>query len=398
MALQSMIEAYTDEVCFMRLGLVFTNDWELYGDGTGDYFEIQHRPLGWLAKTMEDHGAKLTIMAEVCQQWSHIDIADKFSWASEIVSAWDSVLVNETTRGHDVQLHLHPQWLGAKYVGNRWHLNFDKWRLPNLPAEDIHKTLRKGKNHLETLLSKNISDYKCVAFRSGSYCIQPSSEIISMLIRNGFTCDTSVTKGMKQDGLFDFRGASSNFMPWSVNPEFIEQKADHCSGLIEIPIYSKSLWDSPILRWKFGFCYGTLLSSEEKKWFDETNRIANVRYPKKNRPFWNRFKPIHLVQAFLRKTAVQLDYDHLGAEIFIKMLKYVIKDSRTKELENCDVIVPIIASGHTKNMHNAENIERILDRLEPLIKEKTIVYWTLTEAIQYWSKRLSRSSQHPQSS
>jgi len=52
----------------MKLALILTNDWELFGDGSGDYFEIQHKPLEELLDTVEDHGAKLTVMAEVGQQ------------------------------------------------------------------------------------------------------------------------------------------------------------------------------------------------------------------------------------------------------------------------------------------------------------------------------------------
>jgi hypothetical protein len=44
----------------MRLGLVLTNDWELYGDGSGDYFEVQERPLRSLLRAAEDYGAKIT--------------------------------------------------------------------------------------------------------------------------------------------------------------------------------------------------------------------------------------------------------------------------------------------------------------------------------------------------
>lgn len=375
----------------MKLGLIITNDWELYGDGTGDYFEVQHRPVEWLAKSLENHGAKLTIMAEIAQQWSHMEISDEFPWAAEIVSAWESTLINMVKTGHDVQLHIHAQWFGAKHDGNKWQLNLDKWAFPCLPVSEIDRALLEGKTYLESLISKETPQYKCVAFRSGAYCVQPSCDVVSSLVRHGFICDTSVTKGMFEEKTCDFRGAYSNFFPWFVNPGSIEQKAENPSGLIEIPIYSKSLWDSPILRWKFGVCYGTLLGPKEKMWFDQNDRICNARYPKKNRPFSRKFKPIHLVQVLLRKTTVQLDYDRLSPEVFANMLRHVIKDAQTQQLGRSDVILPVVATGHVKNMHNADNIERILDRLHPLLKDETVVYWTLREAIDYWFERLGES-------
>ena len=55
----------------MKIGLVFTNDWELFGDGSGDYFEVQHNPLKDLLKVFDKYNAKLSIMAETFQQLKH---------------------------------------------------------------------------------------------------------------------------------------------------------------------------------------------------------------------------------------------------------------------------------------------------------------------------------------
>src|SRR6266511_3161138 len=104
----------------MRLGLVISNDWELFGDGSGEYFEIQHRPLEDLLKTIENHGAKLTVMAEVGQQWAHQRICEQETWAREVVEAWESVLKETIKKKFDVQLHLHPQWLNAEYKNSAW--------------------------------------------------------------------------------------------------------------------------------------------------------------------------------------------------------------------------------------------------------------------------------------
>ena len=59
----------------MKIGLVFINDWELFGDGSGDYFKIQHQPLLELLDTVELHGARLTVMAEVAQQWAYRNLS-----------------------------------------------------------------------------------------------------------------------------------------------------------------------------------------------------------------------------------------------------------------------------------------------------------------------------------
>ena len=81
----------------MKIGLILSNDWELFGDGSGDYFEIQHKPLESLLSTVENHSAKLTVMAEVAQQWAHQKIREQEPWADEVVFAWEAML-KETIR------------------------------------------------------------------------------------------------------------------------------------------------------------------------------------------------------------------------------------------------------------------------------------------------------------
>ena len=44
----------------MKIGLVLTNDWELFGDGSGDYYELQYKPLEDLLKILKEYEAKIT--------------------------------------------------------------------------------------------------------------------------------------------------------------------------------------------------------------------------------------------------------------------------------------------------------------------------------------------------
>ena len=121
----------------MKLGLIITNDWEVFGHGSGDYFELQHKPLGALLKLIEEYGAKLTVMAEVGQQWAHQSIAEQEPWSREVAASWESMLKDTVRRQFDVQLHLHPQWLNAKYVNKRWKLNLNEWSVGGLAPSTL---------------------------------------------------------------------------------------------------------------------------------------------------------------------------------------------------------------------------------------------------------------------
>jgi hypothetical protein len=379
----------------MQIGLIISNDWELYGDGSGDYFEIQHKPLKQLLHTVREHGAKLTVMAEVAQQWAHMRLTQQETWAREIVEAWECMLKETIRQQSDAQLHIHPQWLNAKYKNSQWHVDYDNWSIASLDPEIITTTLGKAKNYLENLLKPIDPHYECISFRAGSYCIQPSEMVIKSLLEVGFVCDTSVIKGKYHPPFYDYRNAFSHCIPWFASAKDIMHKSDGQNGLLEVPVCSQEFIETPFLkktlptRLYHMLCYGSDVSNLERKWFLENSRILNQRYPVKNRPFEYTFSAMdskdkikNIIPKFLpRRKSLQLDYDRLYPKLFLKILKNIYEDKDIASQYESSIL-PIVASGHTKNMHNCENLNWILNEIERHMKDK-VVYMTLQEAVGY---------------
>jgi hypothetical protein len=381
----------------MKLGLIITNDWEVFGDGSGDYFELQHKPLEALLKVMAEHDAKLTVMAEVGQQWAHQNIVEQEPWAHEIVVAWESMLKDTVRRQFDVQLHLHPQWLDAKYVNNRWQLNLSEWSIGALPPSALGAILRKAKSYLDNLLQPVCPSYECLAFRAGAYCIEPSQHVIEALLDTGIICDSSVTKGLYNPPFFDYRDAFSCFMPWFTSSEDVKYQSDSTRGLLEIPVCSYQTFDSPILRklvspqlfyWLF---LGVHITQDDRQWLEKRSQDKLQKYPLSKRPFFlEKIKSIRWIFSnLLSKTALQLDYDSLPPKVFVKFLQAVLEKGQMAGLEG--VTLPVVASGHTKDMCGTENVARILQAVHTALQGR-VVYWTLREAIQSWTTFLT---EHP---
>lgn len=377
----------------MKLALILTNDWELFGDGSGDYFEIQQKPLEALLTTVEAHGARLTVMAEVGQQWAHQRIGKEFEWASKVVKCWEDILQETIKRGSDVQLHLHPQWLNAKHRGDKWDLDYSQWAIPSLGPVTMENVLKEGKQYLDSILQPVNPQYECLAFRAGAYCIQPSKSVIEGLVNAGIICDTSVTKGMYNPQYFDYRDAHSNILPWFVSPDDVRYRDEIEGRLLEIPIYSCESIDSAICRRVLGttlvykLLFGVWLNKSEQRWLSERDKKERERYPSWNRPLSQR--NIASIRWWLSKLivrgSIQLDYDVLPPRVFTKCVQKILEDKTIREYYDKDVIIPVVASGHVKRMHNCENIERILTEMRSTMKEK-VIYWTLTDAIRYWMK------------
>jgi hypothetical protein len=375
----------------MKVGLIISNDWELFGDGSGNYFEIQHKPLELLLSTVENYGAKLTVMAEVAQQWAHERICRQEGWAGDIVEAWDEILKATIRRGHDVQLHLHPQWNNAEYVDNKWRVVLDNWAISSLSSDSIRTILREGKAYLENLLRSIKPSYECIAFRAGDYCIEPSGPVIEGLIQAGILCDSSITKGMYKQHFFDYRDADSNFFPWFVSHNNIKYKGDKYPTILEIPIYSYETLDSEILR-KFlaprlfyFFFFWTCISAKNSKWLCKRTKLERRRYAFSQRPWTRRSmtSPAWWFSKLISKTYIQLDYDVLPPEIFVKFIQAVFERGCPRTYKDADFIMPLIAIGHVKRTDNCDNIERILQLLQRRFGNR-LVFWTLSDAVKYW--------------
>jgi len=373
----------------MKVALVLTNDWELFGDGSGDYYDIQHNPSLDLLNVLSEFDAKMTLFAEVGQQWGYKSIIDKNKYASKIVTDWEDLIRKYYKAGHDIQLHIHPQWLDGKYQNNQWTLDDTKWSIGKLPKDKKFDYLNRGKQYLEYTIRKIDDNYQCNSFRAGAYYIEPSSQVIELLEKLGFTADSSVTKGRIVSSYYDYTNAPDNLIPWRIKESVAINNPN--GKIIEYPIYSHFTLDSEVLRkflpslyfkWKFG----KSPTSQETHWAIERDRIKEARYPrdrrayKKNevRHFW------WYVSKFISKNPIQLDYDYLPATAFVEIIKKIINNKKYYKYYDAGITLPIIATGHIKDAHTNDNLKWILEKLKNELVED-VEFWTMKDAIKQFT-------------
>jgi len=199
-----------------KIQLVLTDDWELRGDGSGDMRALQFDTLRQLLAIYDRHGLHATILAELMQQLTHRKLASQHTELQALADEWDEHLRDAVRRGHDVQLHLHPQWVGATYEGGRWHLP-GNWSLREQAPELVRRLVREGKQYLEALLQPVDAAYRCVAFRAGAWCAAPSEHLLSILAEEGIRFDFSVVQGVRYDNArvrVDYRHCEEGFLPF----------------------------------------------------------------------------------------------------------------------------------------------------------------------------------------
>src|SRR4051812_969819 len=105
--------------------LAFVDDWEMSGNGTGDVRELQFRPMRELVNLYNAHAVHGSFNAEVMQQLTFRKFQDAHPELKELADEWDAVVVETFRQGHDIQLHVHPQWHEAVYENGEWRLTSD---------------------------------------------------------------------------------------------------------------------------------------------------------------------------------------------------------------------------------------------------------------------------------
>ena len=221
------------------LYLMLHDDWEIYGDGTGDPEVLMFEPARRILDICDRYGAKYTFYAEIGQQLNMLNAPGK-KW-QQYANTWEEILKDAVQRGHDVQLHFHPQWIGAELESGKWKLDFSKWSAGQVEHELLDEWIGNGKQYLESLLKSVNSEYRVLSFRAGGWLCQPSTGLYKAFKKHGIVCDVSVMKGRYAEygdgSRLDFRNAVSRYRPWEVDPDDFskEQKG---SGVWELPVYT----------------------------------------------------------------------------------------------------------------------------------------------------------------
>lgn len=234
----------------MKYYVIITNDYEVFGDGTGDTEQILIRPTEELLAICSRFGVPMTLFFDVLEYraFRHAEDTGVFGKDYVVASNIERQLRVAKGAGHDVQLHMHPQWIGAKPIHpDKWSINPKYYRLPFVPGglgdcdnpESLRGLFTYGKQLLEGLLKPIDPTYECVAFRAGGYCIQPEKEVLTAMAETGFIFESSVCfgrKANKADRTCDFRGAPPRLPYWRIFDSVTEQNA---SGLLmEVPVFT----------------------------------------------------------------------------------------------------------------------------------------------------------------
>lgn len=231
------------------LFLLYSIDYELYFSENRDEKRVLIDSTEFLLGLAERLGFRFTLFVDVPCLWKYKEIG-----GMDFVDAVERQLVDAVSRGHDVQVHIHPHWLTATYKNGRWTYRPEDFLVGELFRGHVYERmldlLVRARSYLEDLLGSVRPGYSTVAFRAGGYGLQPGErEIIKALMDAGYIIDSSIVPGLvlqtvRNNINFSICPESANYY---LNPDSGLVKANS-DGIFEIPIPADNLGPQLIMK------------------------------------------------------------------------------------------------------------------------------------------------------
>jgi ubiquinone/menaquinone biosynthesis C-methylase UbiE len=213
---------------------------------TIDWEQDVFAPTDRLLDAFDAEGLRLTLMVEI----------GEYLWLCEneppLAERMERQWREAARRGHDVQLHLHPNWLpelGAKREADgSWSWDPSRIRADDYPG-DLEALIGKCKQRIESVVRHEMPEHTVTCFRAGAYEAQPFDRLHEALVANGIFCDSSVLPGDRRpDRSYDYTLAYSGGQPYFASRTDPQLKAPPAErSIVELPVYVLE----PGRRWTF---------------------------------------------------------------------------------------------------------------------------------------------------
>ena len=231
------------------------------GEEVGTVDNCLIKPTVKLIEVLDKYNAKATFFVDAAYLYRLSELMEGNELLREDYEKVTQQLRWLVKNGHDVQLHIHPQWYNASYQDGKWMLTTTYYKLSDLDENKVYSLFSKSKDLLESIVKKPV-----IAFRAGGYSIQTFHNINKLFKRSGIKIDSSalpMKKSLVGPQTYDYTaivpGATYTFN------ENIETK-DKNGSFIEIPITTCS--QGFIQKLKGSIVYHLTSSKKMKKFGD----------------------------------------------------------------------------------------------------------------------------------
>ncbi len=335
------------------IDIIFTIDYEIYGDGSGPLKELVYEPAQRLKDLFQSYNARFVAFVEIAEfRKIHAFRTDP---AIDLVTRQIHDLHRD---GFEIGLHLHPQWSNARFVDGRWLLDSSEYNLCSLPKKRIAEIVDESLAFLRQVVEQ--PDLTPLSFRAGNWLFQPTERAASVLLERGIKIDSSVFKGgLQRNHGLDYRRALKNDFYWRFNCDV--NVPDPAGMWIEVPIYSDMV---PFWR---------MITRKRLS-------LPNT-YEQSNRKFDERVTRALDLARFLYP--LKLDFCRMTFGELTSMVDRIIRQDR----EDPESYRPLVAIGHSKDLWDFETVDSFLS----FLKSRQINVSTFSEIYPNFGRATAKS-------
>ncbi len=352
--------------------LALTHDWELRGDGSGDIEQIQFAPLRRLLEIYAKAGARTTILPDVMQQLAFRRCQDTHPALKPLADSWDEHARQAFRQGHDIQLHLHPQWRDAVYASEVWQLSGD-WSILNYDRDAAYAMLAEAKEYLERLLRPIEADYQCIAFRAGALAAAPSTHLFKSLAHLGMQLDVSIAAGVfvnSNNLRLDYRNCEETFLPFYPTMEDARRVSDKPEPVVCVPLNHFYGSRRAVTRQN--------LSLARRELRGQSSRPSNVESPARDRSQVDR-QPSRVSLVYEKLILPAVKRKHFVSDtgrLNYRLMRELLASIRHRAQASGLAQVPVVLTNHPKDIRDLVAIERFVAEVS---QAEDIRFITLSE-------------------
>jgi hypothetical protein len=315
--------------------LIFTVDYEIYGNGQGSLRDHVYEPAESLKLLFKKHNAPLVIFVEAAE----LEMIEA-EGADQAIDLVKQQLRDLYSHGVELGLHLHPQWYNAKYEDGSWLLDYSEYNLCTLPRERIAQIVDSALSYFREIIGED--DFTPLSFRAGNWLFQPTQPVANLLAERGIKVDSSVFKGgLQHQHKLDYSRSLQNGNYWRFSNDV--NVPDPHGALLELPIYTQM-----VPFWK-------MLTSKRIGLQRKTSPAP------KTDTNHNDTKKVQRLMDFMRlRYPLKLDFCRMTIGELTRMMDRVINEDQ----KDPTTLRPIVAIGHTKDLIDFETVESFLAYLK----------------------------------
>lgn len=335
------------------VNIALTFDYELFfGENLGTYDEVLFNPTSEILDLLDKHGIKATFFADVLSVYMQEKAGQQ-----EYCDKFTKQIKDMAKRGHDVQLHIHSNWLKSKFKDGKWDFDLDSYAIHSFGFDESNETsvqniIRWGKDYLESNLKPINPEYCCVAYRAGGYKIQPHGELFKVLNDNGIFIDSSVAVQQKSGGVnnYDYTNIYELDSWWIGENSPLEVQVSPDKGQIyEVPV---------------GYCRASLLRMLFKPDVEKILKLSETRGTFIGKSTQKK-KPVK-GNKIVRKLKLLKTYGKTYRLLSVDSVHYVVIIDLLKKLSKKGKDITLAAIGHPKLAEKVwlENFDCLLEQLK----------------------------------